>query len=118
FNTMFQESTGSFTNFYAIGIPANGSATSQDCEWWIEGESAPAFAGESSLPVQTSGVIFNITPAAVTSIGASTNTYVGIWARPDVTNGIGPTVYMKNFFLRRPNNQRGCSTGIDMENAL
>src|SRR5271166_211259 len=58
-NSLDQESTGGFSNYYCIGIPGGGP--SQYPQWIIEGETADPIISEFGTPPQTSGVIFNLT---------------------------------------------------------
>jgi hypothetical protein len=115
-NSLDQESTGGFTNFYCVGIPGGGST--QYAQWILEGETSDVLIDQfDSTPAQTAGTIFNLTATAVSSVAAHSKIMI-IWARPDVTNSVGPMVFEKNIGLRVPTNQRGCETMSDLGNAL
>lgn len=120
FNTTVQASTGGYTHFYAVGFPPQ-IASNQYCKWIIRGESAQPFMGlftGGNTAVQTSGVIFNVTAAGVTSAGAATNIIAAFWALPDTVNGIGPDVAFENVTIRFPNNTRGFEYGSWMWEAV
>lgn len=115
-NTFLQENTGGFTNFYAIGIPPTVTA-GQYCQWRIKGERTPPAIDQFGTGVQTSGVILNVTAAAISTITA-TSKVMAIWVRPDVALNAGPSVLFDSIDVRFPDNQRGCETGIDVTQAL
>ena len=115
-NSLTLETTGGFTNYYAIGIPGGGSTLYQS--WQIIGESfTPVIDLFSGSTIQTDGVVFNVTATAISSVVAG-SVIMGIWARPDIVNGVGPTIFMKNLTVRFPTNQRGNETAIDVSQAL
>lgn len=114
-NSLILETTGGFTNYYAIGIPGGGP--NQYSTWNLIGESMTPAIDLFTNPVQTNGVIFNVTPTAISSVAAG-SVIMGIWARPDTVNGIGATTSFKNFIVRFPTNQRGNETAIDVTQAL
>jgi hypothetical protein len=115
-NTLDQESTGGFSNFYCIGIPGGGST--QYSQWILDGESSPPLIDQfDSTPAQTNGVVLNLTAAAVSSVAANSKIMI-IWARPDTVNGVGAQVFEKNIGLRVPTNQRGCETQSDLTQSL
>src|SRR6185437_14016583 len=103
-NTLDQESTGGFSNFYCIGIPGGGS--SQYAQWILQGMGAPPIIDQFSTPVQTNGVILNLTSTAVSSVAANSKIML-VWARPDTVNGVGASVFIRNIDGRVPTNQRG-----------
>lgn len=114
-NTLDQESTGGFSNYYCIGIPAGGS--SQYVQWFLVGESNAPIIDQFSTPVQTNGVIINVTSTAVSSVPTHSK-IMGIWARPDAANSVGVSVFEENLDIRVPTNQRGCETESDLSQAL
>lgn len=116
FNSLLQESTGGFSNYYAIRLPSQ-AATNQYCTWEINGESWTPIMGYGIPSPQTSGVIFNVTSTAISSVALHSK-IMDIWVQKDATNGVGPSVSIKNIDVRFPTNQRGCETGIDLSNAL
>ena len=101
---------------YAIGFPAN-TPSYNDVQWFIEGETAPTWQGESgATTANTSGVIFNITSTAVSSVTAG-DVLAGFWQRP-VTNctltasNTSNDLIFKNIDVRFPVNTRGNEVGI------
>jgi hypothetical protein len=115
-NSLVQETTGGFSHYYAVGIPSGGPALYSS--WVFEGESwTPAIDLFGGNGVQTNGVVFNITATAIASAPANV-VVMGIWQRPDITNGVGGTVSIKKLCVRMPDNQRGNTTGIDMSQAI
>jgi hypothetical protein len=114
-NSLIQETAGGFSHYYAIGIPGGGST--QYATWSFIGESFSPAIDLFANPVQTNGVIFNVTATAITSVPAGVAIF-GIWAKPDVVNNIGATVVFKNLLVRFPTNQRGSETAIDVTQAL
>ena len=116
-NSLDLESTGGFSNYYCIGIPG-GIGSGQYAEWFLEGESNSPQIDEFGTGVQTaSGVIFHLTPTAVSSVAAHSKIMI-IWARPDTVLGVGAFIGEKNFDLRVPTNQRGCETASSLINGL
>jgi hypothetical protein len=115
-NTLVAETTGGFTQSNAILIPAQVAAN-QYCQWKIHGETDTPAIDQFTTPAGITGVIFNITPAAISSVAGGTVIF-GIWARPDVANGVGASVWGDNFDVRFPTNQRGNETAIDLTQAL
>ena len=110
--SLVQENTGGYTNYYAIGL--NGVSTSQFCEWQVKGEApSSASAAQFGTPaVQTSGVIFNVTSTAVSSV-TSTKKISALWVRPEAGNGPSSTLVVDGITIRFPDNQRGCETAFD-----
>jgi hypothetical protein len=115
-NSLVAETTGGFTQSNAILIPALVAAN-QYCQWHLHGEVNTPAIDQFTTPAGTTGVIFNITAAAISSVSAGTVIF-GIWARPDVANGVGVSLWADNFDVRFPTNQRGNETAIDMTQAL
>jgi hypothetical protein len=115
-NSLVQETTGGFSQYNGILIPAIVTAN-QYCQWKIHGEMDTPAIDQFTTPAGTTGVIFNITPTAVSSV-AGGSVIFGIWARPDVANGVGTSVWGDNFDVRVPTNQRGNETAIDLTQAL
>jgi hypothetical protein len=100
--------------WYAFGIPANTGTSNQFCAWRFEGEQPTMWAGESGLPLQTDGVIFNITSTAIAT-ATSGNLIAGIWNRPAALFSgfiVGSQDYFSNITVRFPTNQRGNEVGI------
>jgi hypothetical protein len=114
-NTLDSESTGGFSNAYCVGFPSGG--TTQYQKWILEGEIEDQIIDQFVSTVQTGGVIINLTAAARATVTA-TRKITLLWARKDVTNGIGPSVRLVHLGLRIPDNQRGCETFSDLSNAL
>lgn len=114
-NTLDQESTGGFSNYYCLGIPGNVS-TNQYATWTIEGEGLAPVVGSS--PVQTTGTIIALTATAVSSVAAHSKIIL-VWSRPPTgTGAFGPEVFESNLLLRVPTNQRGCETESDLSEAV
>jgi hypothetical protein len=98
---------------YGIGFPQNGAfANSTGVQWLLEGESTPIWQGESlSTVIPSTGVIFNVTATAVSSVTAG-SVLNGFWQRP-VTNcnlaatNVSNDVHYKNMSVRFPVNTRG-----------
>jgi hypothetical protein len=98
---------------YAMAFPVNTVPGS--VQWLLEGESAPIWQGEvSSATVNTTGVLFNVTPTAVSSVAAGT-ILAGFWQRP-ATNctlvayspvNVSNDVHYHNLGLYFPTNTRG-----------
>lgn len=102
--------TGGASIYYAFGLPGlNGTAT---CEWIIDGESSPSFVYGASV-VPTSGVIFYITPTALSSVSTSVMV-MGWWARPSgAYSNQAAFVKFKSVDVRFPDNTRGNETAFD-----
>jgi hypothetical protein len=115
-NSLVQETTGGFSQFNAILIPAQVSAN-QYCQWKFHGEVNTPAIDQFTTPAGTTGVIFNITPTAISSV-AGGSVIFGIWSRPDTMNGVGESFWGDNFDVRFPTNQRGNETAIDLTQAL
>lgn len=114
-NTLDQESTGGFTNFYCIGLPGNVAAN-QFASWSLRGEGMPVVVGGS--PVQTTGAIIALTSTGVSSVAAHSKIMV-LWARPGSGTGVvGPMVNLYDLGIRVPTNQRGCETESDLTQAV
>src|SRR5579864_614109 len=115
-NSLILETTGGFTNYFAIGIPGGGPNLYQT--WNFIGESfTPVIDLFAVNTVQTTGVVLNLTTTAENSVAAGSN-IIAVWARPDAVNGVGATVVMKNLTVRLPTNQRGSETAIDLSQTL
>lgn len=115
-NSLDQESTGGFSNFYCMGFPSGGST--QYSQWIIEGESAPPLLDQfDSTPAQTNGSLINLTTTAISSVAANSKIMI-LWTRPDVVNAAGPQMFLKNLGVRVPINTRGCETQVDFTQAL
>ena len=95
-NSATQETNSGCTNFYSIGIPNN--AVVGWVQFHFEGESRTSWPGEL-LPasINTSGVIFNLTAAAITAAGSSQ--LFAIWQRP---NNIGSSCTMASSLSPSP----------------
>lgn len=102
---------------YAVGIPSTQSGSNFPSFRFI-GESS--MSGSQNLPA-TSGVIFNVTSAAITAAGS--NLLVGFWMRPNMTCNslyVGPCLYWNdhvefdNVVVQFPNNTRGSEEAINM----
>ena len=114
------------STYYGIGFPAS-AATNQYCNWTVWGDGMPAVVDQFGTPVQTSGVIFNITPRALSSVPSSADVK-GVWAmRPlrggGVYFGPGASVTIRNIDVRYPTNQSSgipvaSIAAVDMRNAL
>lgn len=114
-NSLVQETTGGFSNFYAIGVPGNVS-TNQYCTWTFAAEGFVNPVGGS--PVQTAGVILNLTSTAINSVAAHSK-IMELWVRPPTGSGaIGPAIFINNLDFRVPDNQRGCETQVDLTQAV
>ena len=118
FNSLTQETQAtagvSTSPYYAVGIPAYTGTSGQYCGWNIVGETPPVWTGEGqSTPIQTQGVIFNITSTAVSSVSGSA-LIVGVWQRPaSSTNATaGNEILISNIDVRVPTNQRGNEVGF------
>lgn len=114
FTSVTQETTDGYNLYYSVGIPANAGSADQYATWRFVGEAEPSVVGAA---VQTQGVIFQVTPTAITAAGSPTNVVVGFWQRPDTTNNTGNDIFFENLGLTFPNNQRGYEVGFDMEEA-
>ncbi len=114
-DSLVQETASGYTAiYYGIGIPGN-AGTNLNCQWTIEGDGAPPLLDQFSAPVQTNGVIFNVTSKALGTV-RSTTWVNDLWARPG-TDTVGPNVTIRNVDFRFPSNQRGYETGSDMSRA-
>ena len=110
--------TGFPTIYYCVGFPATQYANGNFVQWIFEGESRPCDLGESgSTAIQTNGVIFNVTSAAITAAGSSF--LAAIFQRPQsAANGtFSNELYFKNLGVRFPSNTRGNTGGIIMWSA-
>jgi hypothetical protein len=116
-NSLTQETASGWTTmYYGIGIPSaiKGSWVQWHFEgesrttWWIEGGAEPFIHGN--------GVIFDVTPTAVASVGGTVN-IVAIWQRPDPGYGFTQEDFFKGIAVRFPSNQRGNEIGIGMYEA-
>jgi hypothetical protein len=121
-NSLDTESTGGFSNAYCMAFPpcvsgCGSASTEQVTQWLVEGEIGDQVVDQFGTPVQTSGTIINLTPAAVSSVPLHTKITV-LWARKDVTTNVGASMRLKNLGIRVPTNQRGCETESSMENGL
>jgi hypothetical protein len=106
---------------YGIAFPANTFATS--VQWLLEGESAPVWQGETlAATVNNSGVIFNITSTAVSSVAAG-SILTGFWQRPVINCTLSPgsfpsslnvsnDIHFKNMSVRFPTTTRGNEIGL------
>lgn len=112
-NSLLQEKAVGFSRYYGIRIPSNASHA-QYCEWTLEGDSPPPLIDQFGTRVQTSGVIFYITPAAIATAPTSAK-IIGIWVQPSTPSA---SVSFHNIDVRFPTNQRGNETGIDASEAL
>lgn len=99
---------------YAFGFPASASYQT-GAQWFVEGEASSIWTGELlSTTVAATGVVFNITPTAVSSVAAN-SVLAGFWQRPftncalttAVNNNNANDLYFKNITLRFPVNTRG-----------
>jgi len=116
-NSLVQETgSGQTNNFYAIGLPST-AASGQFCNWVIEGEAVTPIIDQFGTGVQTSGVIFNITSTAVSSV-ISTNTIDILFAKPPASGAVASSVTVKYVDLRFPDNQRGNEWASNLLNAL
>ena len=126
-NSMTAETATGCSNFnssgnllaYAFGIPSN-TTIATSVQWIIEGEASGVYQGEAaSVTVNNAGVIFNVTPTAVSSVAAN-SVLVGWWQRPVSSCALNANtfsndtnnVYFKNAYLRFPTNQRGNTLGF------
>lgn len=115
-NSLVLETTGGFSNYYAIGIPSGGP--SNYAEWLFEGENRTPIVDQfGALSAQNTGVVFKVTTTAENSVAPDSPIFA-MWARPDVISGIGATVRLKNLTLRFPTNTRGSETAVDLTQAL
>ncbi len=59
--------------YYGIGLPYNDSTHGTNVQWLFIGESRTVWLGEGgSTAIQTNGVIFNVTAAALSGLGGTT----------------------------------------------
>ncbi len=115
-NSLVQATTGGFIQYNGIVIPPIVT-TNQYCQWKLHGEVNTPAIDQFTTPAGTTGVIFNVTATAISSIGAGLEIF-GLWAAPDIANGVGASVWADNFDVRFPTNQRGSETAINMTQAL
>jgi hypothetical protein len=116
-NSLTEDTYSSCTNYYyGIGIPTASYNAANLVQFIFEGESRTEWLGESgSGNIETNGVIFNVTPAAVTTAPLGTNFIAGVFQRSNSAGGCGNLAaniaghgdYFKNITVRFPNNQRG-----------
>lgn len=111
-DSLVQETASGYSNYYGIRIPSIVSP-GQYCEWTLEGDSSPPLLDQFGTGVQTSGVIFYITPAAVATVSSSAQ-IMDIWVQPATPSA---SVSFHNISVRFPTNQRGNETGIDASQA-
>jgi hypothetical protein len=108
-NSVTQETVGPYTNYYAVGIPSANTPTYPQFN----------FVGESSVVSSNtiSGVIFDVTAAALTTAGAG-NRVDAFWMRPSTDHSLGfywnSSVFFQNIGIQFPDNQRGNEHGIDV----
>ena len=112
-DSLVQEKDAGLSHYYGIRIPGIASH-GQYCEWTLEGDSPPPLIDQFGTGVQTSGVIFYITPAAIATVPASAQ-IMGIWVQPATPSA---SVSFHDIDVRFPTNQRGNETGIDASQAL
>ncbi len=112
-NSLVQETAAGFSHYYGIRIPSVASP-GQYCEWTLEGDAPPPLIDQFGTGVQTSGVIFYVTPAAVASVPASAQ-IIGISVQPST---VSASVSFHDIDVRFPTNQRGNESGIDASQAL
>lgn len=125
FNTLDTETATGCNNLlgsglsvaFAMGFPAV-SGIQNGVNWIIEGESAPVWTGEiAATTVNTAGVVFNVTSAAISSVGGSPF-IAGMWQRPGInctlnpqysasTSNVANDIVVSNVALLFPTNQRG-----------
>ena len=118
-DSLVQEKVAGFSHYYGIRIPGVASP-GQYCEWTLEGDSPPPLIDQFGTGVQTSGVIFYITPAAIANVPAAAQ-IIGIWVQPSIpTAAYAPSasISFHDIDVRFPTNQRGNETGIDASQAL
>lgn len=119
-NSMTQETATTWTNyFYGIGIPANATAASR-VQFHFIGESRPAWIADSNAwpYIANTGVIFDLTPAALASI-SNTNIALGLFQRPPSGgSGFSNELFLKNIEMRFPSNTRTLLTEIALYNAM
>jgi hypothetical protein len=115
-NSLAQESTGGFSNYFGIGIPGS-AASGQYCQWILQGESAIQLVDQFGTGAQMTGALLNLTSTAESSVPANSKIMI-LWARPDVVNGVGASVFLRDISLRVPTNQRGCETQSDLSQTL
>jgi hypothetical protein len=108
---------------FAIGFPGDTGVSNQQCEWHIKGAGGIWWAGEVTMPIQTTGVLFFVTPTAVASVGGSA-LIAAWWHQPGTS--FGNQIYFENIAVRFPDNQRGntihfympASVAIEYRNTL
>jgi len=114
-NSLTRETTRGYANYYGIGIPGN-SGTGLVCQWTFEGDSGPVLLDQFGTPVQSGGVIFYVSPTALSTV-SDANHVMGIWVRPPDGTVVASNVWFKNIGVRFPTNQRGNETAIDATQA-
>ena len=112
-DSLVQEMATGFSHYYGIRIPSI-AAPGQYCEWTLEGDSPPPLIDQFNTGVQTSGVIFYVTPAAIASVPTNAQ-IIGISVQP---SKVSASVSFHDIDVRFPTNQRGNETGIDASQAL
>ena len=112
-NALTLEGTGTHAYYYCWGIPSSGSSTNE-VEWRIYGEGSIPFIDATA---QNTGTILNITATGVSSAPGS-STLVGIWQRPNVSQGFAGDVFVHDLTVQFPSNQyAGVEYGINLWNA-
>lgn len=107
-----ETNSGCTSDFYSIGIPTGGQYNFK-----FVGESLTTWVGEGSAPIQTNGVLFNVTSTAVTAAGS--NFLAAIWQRPSGGSACSGFTFnnydsFRNIAVRFPTNQRGNEGGFVM----
>jgi len=112
-DSLVPETARGYSNYFGIRIPSI-VVPGQYCEWTLEGDSPPPLIDQFGTGVQTSGVIFYITPAAIATVPNSAQ-IMDIWVQPATPSA---SVSFHDIDVRFPTNQRGNETGIDASQAL
>lgn len=113
FNSATQETTGGYSLFYCVGIPASGDNNKQPSFNFV-GESSQSNTANAGA----SGVIFNLTTSAETAAGSG-NPLAAFWVRPTLNGRIdasglhwGPRVTFRDANIVLPANTRGKEYGL------
>jgi hypothetical protein len=112
FNSSGSGITFNATNYYyGIGIPSNYPSANW-VQWHFVAEQRPPRVFDyTETTINNAGVIFYVTPTAISSI-SSGNVAVCMWQRPVATTLFANEIYVDGIDCRFPTNTRGNEVGF------